>query len=54
MKNIKNTINKLRSKYGKKNGVFDRLLLGHPVYELRDANNKNMYNRLKCKKITDN
>jgi hypothetical protein len=51
MKSIKNTINKLRSKYGRKNGVIDGLLLDHPVYEMQDAKNKKNYNRVKSKAV---
>jgi hypothetical protein len=44
-KEFRRIINRLRKKYGKKNGVIKSQFLDHPEYEMMEAKDKNIYTR---------
>jgi hypothetical protein len=44
-KEFRKIVNRLRKKYGKKNGVIKSQFLDHPEYELMGAKNKHAYTR---------
>jgi hypothetical protein len=52
-KSLRQFINRMRRKYGKKNGNLPRHFFDHPSFEVEDETNKNNYKRHKEKNKRD-